>query len=68
MRTNIVLDEVLIKRGMALTGISTKRALVHEALKLLVQLREQEQVRTLRGQLKWEGDLDELRTSRLSEH
>jgi Arc/MetJ family transcription regulator len=67
MRTNIVLDDELVERGMALTGIKTKRKLVHEALKLLVQLREQEQVRALRGKLVWEGNLDEMRAGRVEE-
>jgi Arc/MetJ family transcription regulator len=64
MRTNIVLDDALIKRAQELTGIKTKREVVHEALRTLVLLREQAEVRRLRGQLKWEGDLAEQRQSR----
>lgn len=64
MRTNIILDEKLVEKARKLTGIKTKRELVHEALRLLVQMREQEQVRALRGKLRWEGDLDELRSDR----
>jgi Arc/MetJ family transcription regulator len=66
MRTNIVLDEELIDRARKLTGIKTKKQVVQEALRLLIQLREQEQVRSLRGKLHWEGDLDEMRQSRQS--
>ena len=61
MRTNIVLDEELVKRAQKLTGIKTKRELVHEALKVLINLRQQEQVRALRGKLSWEGNLQEMR-------
>ena len=64
MRTNIVLDEELIDRARKLTGIKTKKQVIQEALRLLIQLREQEQVRLLRGRLLWEGDLDEMRQDR----
>jgi len=64
MRTNIVLDEELVNRARQLTGIKTKKQVIQEALRLLVQLREQEQVRSLRGKLNWEGDLDEMRQGR----
>ena len=64
MRTNVVLDETLVEKAKALTGIKTTRAVIDEALRLLVQLREQGQVRDLRGRLHWEGDLAALRESR----
>ncbi len=66
MRTNIILDEELINRARQLTGIKTKKQVIQEALRLLIRLREQEQVRSLRGQLHWEGDLDEMRQGRPS--
>lgn len=47
MRTNIVLDDKLIERAQKLTGIKTKREVVHEALRLLILLNEQGEVRTL---------------------
>jgi Arc/MetJ family transcription regulator len=64
MRTNIVLDENLIERAQKLTGIKTKREVVQEALRTLILLREQGEVRNLRGKLKWDGDLNEQRQSR----
>jgi len=67
MRTNIVLDEDLIERAKKLTGIKTKRAVVQEALRTLILLREQADVRQFRGKLKWAGDLDKMRQSRLAE-
>jgi Arc/MetJ family transcription regulator len=66
MRTNIVLDEELINRARQLTGIKTKKQVIQEALRLLIQLREQEQIRSLRGNLHWEGDLAEMRQGRQS--
>lgn len=65
MRTNIVLDDDLVERARQLTGIKTKRALIHEALRTLIRLREQAEVRALRGKLRWEGDLARLRETRL---
>ena len=67
MRTNIILDDELIQRARQLTGIKTKREVVQEALRILIQLREQTDVRKLRGKLRWEGNLDEQRIARLPE-
>jgi Arc/MetJ family transcription regulator len=67
MRTNIVLDDELVKQARQLTGIKTKKELIHEALRVMIQLRQQSQVRSLRGKLHWEGDLDEQRRSRFPE-
>mgnify|MGYP002622873054 CR=1 FL=1 len=65
MRTNIVLDDKLVERAQELTGLKTKRAVVEEALRVMIQLKEQALVRDLRGKLQWEGNLDEMRESRL---
>ena len=67
MRTNIVLDDTLIERAQKLTGIKTKREVVQEALRTLILLREQAEVRQFRGKLKWEGNLDEMRQARIAE-
>jgi Arc/MetJ family transcription regulator len=67
MRTNIVLDDKLIERAQELSGIKTKREVVQEALRIFIQLREQGDVLSLRGKLKWEGNLDEQRQPRLLE-
>ena len=64
MRTNIVLDDELVERAQKLTGIKTKREVVHEALRTLILLQEQGNIRTVCGKLKWEGDLNEQRSSR----
>jgi Arc/MetJ family transcription regulator len=68
MRTNIVLDDKLIERAQQLTGIKTKREVVQEALRVLILLREQAEIRKLRGKLHWEGNLEEQRQARLPEH
>jgi len=66
-RTNIVLDDALVDRAKRLTGLKTKRAVVEEALQTLVRLKEQESIRSLRGRLQWEGDLQEMRRDRLDD-
>ena len=58
MRTSIILDDVLVERALTLTGMKTKRAVIEEALRTLILLHEQGEVRQLRGQLHWEGDID----------
>lgn len=64
MRTNIVIDEKLMSAALKTSGYSTKKEVVEEALKLLVQVKKQSRLKSLRGQLKWEGNLDEMRASK----
>ncbi|MGF1587598.1 MAG: type II toxin-antitoxin system VapB family antitoxin [Bacteroidales bacterium] len=61
MRTNIVIDDKLMKKAMSITGHKTKKATVEEALKLIVSLKEQEKIRSFRGKLKWQGNLEQMR-------
>ena len=64
MRTNIDIDEELIREAMRLTGITTKKGVVEKALAQMVSLKKQERIKELRGKLKWEGNLDEMREGR----
>ena len=64
MRTNIVIDDALINEAMALSQLKTKKAVVETGLRLLVQLKKQERIKRFRGKLKWEGDLNALRSDR----
>jgi len=64
MRTNVILDETLVAQAKGLTGIKTTRGVLDEALRVLIRLQEQGQVRELRGRLQWEGDLATLREGR----
>lgn len=64
MRTNIVIDDKLMKDTLRLTGLKTKREAVELGLRTLVKLRKQEQIRRLRGKLNWQGDLGAMRTDR----
>ena len=65
MRTNIVIDDGLIQKAMRATGLRTKRAVVEAGLQLLIQVKAQTGIRRLRGKIGWEGDLKEMRTSRI---
>ena len=61
MRTNIVIDDKLMRDTLRATGIQTKREAVEEGLRLLLRLNRQAQIRSLRGKLNWQGDLDAMR-------
>lgn len=64
MRTNIEIDDRLMRAAMRSSGARTKRATVEAGLRLLVQVRAQAGIRRLRGKIKWEGNLDESRLGR----
>lgn len=64
MRTNIDIDDELMKQAMEATGATTKKAAVEVALRKVVQLKKQERIREWFGKIDWEGDLDEMRESR----
>jgi len=64
MRTNIVIDDKLMEDALKVTGLKTKREAVELALKTLIKLKTQESIKAYRGKLKWEGDLEEMRTTR----
>ena len=66
MRTNIDIDEKLMAEALRASGKPTKRAVVEEALALLVQLKRQEGIRKWRGKVAWEGDLEASRASRVA--
>lgn len=61
MRTTIVIDDDLLESAMRATGAKTKREVVELGLAALVRLKEQEEIRGLRGKLRWTSDLDEMR-------
>ncbi len=64
MRTNIDIDDVLMADALKASGCKTKKAAVEEGLRLLVRTRKQGRLRALRGKLRWEGSLDDLRRDR----
>ncbi len=63
MRTNIVINDQLMADALKATGLNTKKEAVEEGLKLLIRRNKQQEIRKLRGKLKWEGNLEEMRGS-----
>jgi len=61
MRTNIVINDKLMTAALKASGYTTKKEAVEQGLKLLVRRGRQQEIRKLRGKIKWEGDLDEMR-------
>lgn len=64
MRTNIDIDDDLMREAMRTSGERTRRAVVERALRLLVQTRAQARFRRLRGKVVWDGDLNQSRRAR----
>lgn len=61
MRTNIVIDDALMRDALKATGAKTKREAVELGLRTLLRLRKQQQIKVLRGRITWQGDLDRMR-------
>ena len=64
MRTNIVIDDELMRDALRATGLKTKREAVETGLRTLLRLSRQAKIRRLRGKLHWQGDFDALRRNR----
>lgn len=65
MRTNIDIDDKLMAQALRASGKPTKRAVVEDALRLLVRTQRQANIRKWRGKVAWEGDLAASRSSRV---
>ena len=64
MRTNIVIDDGLMRDALRATGVKTKRDAVELGLRTLLRLKRQGEIRRLRGKLDWQGDLNAMRRDR----
>ena len=64
MRTNIVIDDALMKAALDATGLKTKRDAVELGLRTVVRLHRQGEIKRFRGKLDWQGDLSALRKDR----
>ncbi len=65
MRTNIVIDDRLMREALKASGLDTKRAVVEAGLRLLIQVKTQTGIRRLRGRVVWEGSLAAMRARRV---
>ena len=64
MRTNIDIDDKLLKESMRATGVKTKHEVVELGLRTLLRLRRQAEIRRFRGKLQSEGDLEAMRADK----
>jgi Arc/MetJ family transcription regulator len=64
MRTNIVIDDQLMREALKATGLRTKKEAVELGLRTLLRLQQQANIRRLRGTMTWEGDLEKMRTDK----
>ena len=62
MRTNIVIDDNLMTDVLQVTGLKTKKEAVELGLKTLIRLKKQEEIKNFKGKLKWDDDLDRMRS------
>ena len=63
-RTNIELDDRLVKEGMRRFACRSKRELVHLALSELLRDAKRKEILALRGEVRWDANLENLRRSR----
>lgn len=65
-RTNIVIDESLVKAALKVTGLKTRRELVDYALRELLRRESQKKILELKGKVTWQGDIKAMRKGRVS--
>jgi len=64
MRTNVVIDEKIMKKAKNYTGLKTKREVINYALQEIIKRKERKEILKLAGKLHWEGDLNKMREGR----
>jgi Arc/MetJ family transcription regulator len=67
MRTNVEIDDKLMKQALKLSGLKTKRAAIEEGLRTLIRLHQRAKILDLVGKVHWTGNLDESRLGRNTE-
>lgn len=66
MRTNVEINDNLMDEVLRLSKTKTKKEAIEKALQCYVRLLKQRDILNLKGNVKWEGDLDDMRTSKRS--
>lgn len=66
MRINIDIDDRSMRQAMRRSGARTKRGVVEQGLRLLIQTKGQASIRRLRGKVAWQGDLNASRLERVA--
>lgn len=62
MKTNIDIDDRLLNEAREFTKLSSNEDVVNFVLDEYVKLQKRKKMLSLRGKVKWEGNLDEMRT------
>jgi Arc/MetJ family transcription regulator len=63
MKTTVAIDDQLVTEALAATGLATQEEVIVLGLQTLIRLKQQSQIKQFQGKLKWDGDLDEMRTA-----
>lgn len=63
MKTSVEVDNALVIDALKVTGLTAQDEVIELALKILIQMKHQEAIKSFRGKLCWEGDLEAMRTS-----
>ncbi len=58
MRTNIILDDHLIKECFKYTNETTKKGLIHQALEEFIRNHSRRNLRKIRGKIEFHNDYD----------
>jgi Arc/MetJ family transcription regulator len=61
MKHEIEIDDSLLTEALEATGLRTRHELVELALKMLIQIKHQQELQSLRGKMPWDGDLEAMR-------
>ena len=64
MRTNIEIDDRLMAEAQKASGQATKKQTVEQALRLMIRLRQQQEVNEAFGKYRWRGNLAQSRKGR----
>jgi Arc/MetJ family transcription regulator len=64
MRTNIDIDDTLMAEAQKASGQATKKDTVEQALRLMIRLRQQQEVGGAFGKYRWRGNLSLSRQGR----
>jgi len=58
MRTNVVLNDDLVKKAFKYSKARTKKELIHEALEEMVSIRQRRDMREIRGKVDFAAQYD----------
>jgi Arc/MetJ family transcription regulator len=58
MRTNVVIDDEMLKKAFRYSKARTKKELIHEALKEFIDSKQRLNLRDLRGKIEFRADYD----------